>query len=872
MKTTLAARTVLLLFLLLGHQLWGQVRVQARNPAGVFTTLTASNSVVDFGLAGIDGIRPSTVDFRLTNLSGQVLTDPLVIFETDNSIVINPQEDSEFFVSGLSPVLNTEDEFTIRFAPSCPIEHEGTITIRYGSDVEIEFSVIGEGFDGIAVGPPASNISRFIPLGEAFDLGDVAVRSSRSTGLTIANFTGRVFNPPFEVRLNGVLLNQNEISDRNAIFSFNGLSSPLFNNNNSIFTIFFAPADLGPVVANIQIDYGQGNIVDFDVVGEGTGADTLRLSSSFNPNISGSTINNQINEFIDLDIGLQSSVRFLELSAAARPTRITNITVTDGPWDLDLSALPSFPFTIGQFEDTPLFPLVFRPPIPGEFNGTLTIESDAPSDAPSGLRTIDLFGRVEGTADFILESSSSPAGPFTAGIFSDFGSFQFTQQPIVAPRFFRLVNRGPQPINLTEVTVSGTGFTGTSNLNLVAPAGGSSGVFVVNFNAIGVRDYIGEVSVSANNAGIDVPVSSVSLRSQITFPPGVLVFEILNPETNIFQTLNPGNDPIEGISTFVQAQGSNTQGSTLTVRVTNNSNFLIPNMRIIGSSPLVVNSNGNTALPLSPNQSRTFTLGVNSSFAGTFTTRPRITYGEPGTNTAGVNTFCFEALIETFMQGTGINSLLVEAFDPATDTYLELGDQNPPIEGVTTITQDMSSLVSDGESRQFRIRNITDGPLNVQVLEGVAPLSISDTTAFTLGSGEFRNFEFIFDPREAGVFDREVMIQFSPFTSTFLTRSFSVQLESIEEEVFRPFDPTQFDPNDFITESFIDPTTRAFVIRYVALEEFIVVCRRSETLPLPGNAGIIFDFNPEEGIRELRFPEPQTNQRFFYQLIRLPRP
>ena len=89
MKTTLAARTVLLLFLLLGHQLWGQVRVQARNPAGVFTTLTASNSVVDFGLAGIDGIRPSTVDFRLTNLSGQVLTDPLVIFETDNSIVIN---------------------------------------------------------------------------------------------------------------------------------------------------------------------------------------------------------------------------------------------------------------------------------------------------------------------------------------------------------------------------------------------------------------------------------------------------------------------------------------------------------------------------------------------------------------------------------------------------------------------------------------------------------------------------------------------------------------------------------------------------------------------------------------------------------------
>ena len=36
MKTTLAARTVLLLFLLLGHQLRGQVRAQARNPAGVF--------------------------------------------------------------------------------------------------------------------------------------------------------------------------------------------------------------------------------------------------------------------------------------------------------------------------------------------------------------------------------------------------------------------------------------------------------------------------------------------------------------------------------------------------------------------------------------------------------------------------------------------------------------------------------------------------------------------------------------------------------------------------------------------------------------------------------------------------------------------
>jgi len=206
MKTTLAARTVLLLFLLLGHQLWGQVRVQARNPAGVFTTLTASNSVVDFGLAGIDGIRPSTVDFRLTNLSGQVLTDPLVILETDNSIVINPQEDSEFFVSGLSPVLNAEDEFTIRFAPSFSIEHEGTITIRYGSDVEIEFSVIGEGFDGIAVGLPTTNIARFIPLpsgeDEALDLGDVAVGSSRSTGLAIANFTGRVFNPPFEVRLN----------------------------------------------------------------------------------------------------------------------------------------------------------------------------------------------------------------------------------------------------------------------------------------------------------------------------------------------------------------------------------------------------------------------------------------------------------------------------------------------------------------------------------------------------------------------------------------------------------------------------------------------------------------------------------------------
>jgi len=622
--------------------------------------------------------------------------------------------------------------------------------------------------------------------------------------------------------------------------------------------------------------------VDFDVVGEGTGSDTLRLSSSFNPNISGSTVNNQINEFVNLDFGLQSSVRFLELSAAARPTRITNITVTDGPWDLDLSALPSFPFTIGQFEDTPLFPLVFRPPIPGEFNGTLTIESDAPSDAPSGLRTVNLFGRVEGTADFILESSSSPAGPFTAGIFSDFGSFQFTQQPIAAPRFFRLLNRGPQPINLTEVTVSGTGFTGTSNLNLVAPAGGSSGVFVVNFNATGVRDYIGEVSVSANNAGIDVPVSSVSLRSQITFPPGVLVFEILNPETNIFQTLNPGNEPIEGISTFVQAQGSNTQGSTLTVRVTNNSNLLIPNMRIIGSSPLVVNSNGNTALPLSPNQSRTFTFGVNSSLAGTFTTRPRITYGEPGTNTAGLNTFSFEALIETFMQGTGINSLLVEAFDPATDTYLELGDQNPPIEGVTTITQDMSSLASDGESRQFRIRNITDGPLNVRVLEGVAPLSISDTTTFTLGSGEFRNFEFIFDPREAGVFDREVMIQFSPFTSTFLTRSFSVQLESIQIDFPTPDPPPVpqdgFDPNRVVLDCFMDHETQEFVIRYVALQGHFPTIIPTETLPPQpaGNVGLgdspIVDIGLSDEVREARFTQPQTHERFFYEVNRFESP
>ena len=535
-------------------------------------------------------------------------------------------------------------------------------------------------------------------------------------------------------------------------------SSPLFDVKN--FSVAFSPTFVGPVPgeegeATISIDYGPGASFTFDVFGEGTGSESLRLTSSFNSNISGSTVGSQINDFVNLDFGLQTSGRFLELSAAARPIEITNITVTDGPWDLDLSSLPPFPFVIDQFEDTPLFPLVFRPPFAGEFNGVLTVESDA----PSGFSSAQLFGRVEGAADFILESSNSPTGPFTTGT-SDFGSFLFTQQPITATRFFRLVNRGPQPVNLTGVTVSGAGFTGTSGLNLVAPAGGNSGVFAVDFNAIGVRDYIGEVSVLADNAGIDAPVSPVSLRSQIAFPPNVLVFEILNPDTNIFQTLNPGNDPIDGISTFIQAQGSNTQGSTLTVRVTNNSNLLIPNMRIIGSEPLVINSNGNTALPLSPNQSRTFTLGVNSNFVGTFTPSPRITYGEPGTNTAGVNSFSFDVFIETFMQGTGINSLLVEALDPATDTYVELGDQNPPIEGVTTITQDMTPLASDGESRQFRIRNITDGQLNVRVLEGVAPLSISDTTTFTLDSGEFRDFDFTFDPREAGVFDREVMIQF----------------------------------------------------------------------------------------------------------------
>ena len=288
-----------------------------------------------------------------------------------------------------------------------------------------------------------------------------------------------------------------------------------------------------------------------------------------------------------VDFGSVTTGSSKTLTVNATNTGSASVTVSSASFSSQSFALatPSVPMAILAGQTTPVS-LVFSPRTAGAFTGTLSITSNA-SD---GSVTVPLTGTGV-TGGGLLPNPSS----------LDFGTVQTgTSQPLSET----LTNNGGSSVSISQVAISGTGFTLSGITTPTTLSAGQSANFTVTYAPTSTAAASGSVTVTSNGSD---PTLSIALSGTGSTTAG---------------TLSVSPSPIAVGSVFLGTTGTATgtltaagTNVTITGATSSNSRF------VLNGVPAIVPAG----------QSKTFTVTYTPSVAGaastnlTFTSNAQVT-------------------------------------------------------------------------------------------------------------------------------------------------------------------------------------------------------------------------------------------------------
>jgi HYDIN/CFA65/VesB-like, Ig-like domain/Cep192 domain 4 len=519
-------------------------------------TLALANASMDFGSVVAGATKTLTV--TVTNSGSAAVTVNSASVSNNNFSVTAPSFPANI-AAGQSATLS------LAFTPNAVGSFSATVTVASNaSDSTATISLSGT---GIAAGQLASN-----PSTEAF--GSVTVGSQQSISETVTNTGGT-----------SVTVSQAAITGTG--FSLSGINTPMTISagQSTIFTVVFAPQIVGAASGHVTLTSNAPNAT-LTIPLSGTGIAPGQLSGSPSSKAFGS-----------VTVGSQQTASETVTNTGGTSVIISQAAV--GGTGFSLSGLTT-PTTLAAGQSA-TFTVAFAPQAIGSASGSVTLSSDGANPT----LTIPLSGTGVAAGQLTGNPSSEDFGSVTVG------SLQTASETIT--------NTGGSSVSVSQITVSGTGFSLSGNPAPITLIAGQSATFTVGFTPQATGAASGNVKVSSNasNSTLTITLSGTGASpqaGQLSVSPSTLAL---------------GNVVVGQSGTASGSLTASGGSVTVTAASTNNSAFSVGGL----SLPVSIPSGQSTAFTItfSPQTaaSASATLTITSNALSSTTTETLTGTGTP---------------------------------------------------------------------------------------------------------------------------------------------------------------------------------------------------------------------------------------------------
>ncbi len=236
-----------------------------------------------------------------------------------------------------------------------------------------------------------------------------------------------------------------------------------------------------------------------------------------------------------LDFGSVTAGQSKTMTAAASNTGTVSLTVSSASISSKYFSLtaPSLPITLGPGQSAPVT-VVFTPNAAGAFSATATIASTASDSSTS----ISLTGTGVASSQLAVSPTTENFGSITVGSQSN--------------QTITLTNGTGATVNISQVSVSGTGFKLSGITTPLALTASQSTTFTATFSPLTAGSASGTVTITSDapNPSLSLPLSGTGVTQGAVGS---------NPTSLDFGTVTVGSKQV--LSETV----TNTGGSTLTI-------------------------------------------------------------------------------------------------------------------------------------------------------------------------------------------------------------------------------------------------------------------------------------------------------------------
>jgi hypothetical protein len=334
------------------------------------------------------------------------------------------------------------------------------------------------GCQGFSSSKPASQVAQTGNLslsGGTLDFGSVTTGTSKTLTMTVSN-TGTA----------SITVSSVSISSQSFSLSAPSLPVTVPAGESTPVSLVFSPNTAGAfkATASIVSDAANSSTATVSLTGTGVASGLLALSPA-SKSFGSVTAGSQSNQTVTLTNNTVSTVNITQAAVSGTGFKLSGITAP-----LLLNAAQSTTFTV-----------TFAPQATGSASGNVTITSDAPN--PSMTMALSGTGAAPGAL------GANPAS-------LNFGTVQTgTEQP----RSETVTNTGGSSVTISQVGISGTGFT-LSGISIPATlAAGQSASFTVTFAPTSATSASGSVTVTSNGSN---PTLTISLAGTGVATAGVL--------------------------------------------------------------------------------------------------------------------------------------------------------------------------------------------------------------------------------------------------------------------------------------------------------------------------------------------------------------
>jgi len=557
-------------------------------------------------------VSPATVNFGKVTV-GKKTTQTVAVVNTGSmpvsitqASISNPQFSLTGVTLPMSMPTGQTGNFTVAVAPSATGTLTGTLTVQ-GSDGATP-AVVNLSATAVAPTPQISVSSN------SFQFGTIGVGATGSQNLLISN-TG---SADLTISL---------ISAVGAGFSVSGITTPkkISAGQSVPATLNFQPTVGGPASGNLAITSNDPATPTMSVSLTGAGSTAPFGQLEANPtSVSFGTVG----------AGGSATIPITISDTGTAPVQITNITVSGAGFTANGITIP---FIVTAGNSTTLN-AVFTPTSGSNGSGSITIKSNATNSTLS----IALTATVQ-----------QPGLSVTPGSFA-YGSVLDGQ---TKSQTFTLKNTGAAPLMISQLSVSGAGYSLSGLATPSTVAAGASATFSAIFAPTTVGSLPGSITISSN-----APGSPATVALSGTGSSGTVILSA-NPTSLVFGSVNAGATSSKSV-TFTNSGTANVTISQVTVNAKD-----------------VTASGVTTPVTLPPGQSQVMNVSFNPTADETVSGNITATTSQGTSSVVGVSGTGLQAGISLTPSSANLGSVTVGTADSQTIQIRNTGN------GVLTITQ-----------------------------------------------------------------------------------------------------------------------------------------------------------------------------------------